>query len=367
MSATSWQGLSARGLVWARLCGLGKGDEGPRIAGRLAGTWIPLSSPYLDQRVVVRHAAFVEPPRGYQHVAFGPIDLKASRLDAVNSHAPTERSVLVLQHDRITPTQSHPRGVLSRHENIMATGPRQRVGTLFHNAVELVPSPRAYQEFPFGDVLLRQFNRRKMTLAVRSIEAVGQQPRAAVLEVVALPAEMCNATIGWAHPIDLRADIRRILPGEGLGRAFWIEMPGKHHGNFPLVAGFAGSRAGNFRTVDHSALGAGFGAAAALLVAVARRQQNDGFRRIDQHGRVDHDVLMDAKVQSRERTVDAVRLGQGVRKLPPLCHSMSISPRSAPRMISAAPMPFHEGGLNPQNSGEEKRSAFSSFTGNPIT
>src|SRR5947209_19113513 len=56
---------------------------------------------HFDGRVVVGHAAWVEPPGGNQHIDLRPVCLDASRLDAINAHAPVEHAKIIAQDDRV--------------------------------------------------------------------------------------------------------------------------------------------------------------------------------------------------------------------------------------------------------------------------
>src|SRR5947208_2870953 len=73
------------------------------------------------------------------------------------------------------------------------------------------------------------------------------------------------------------------------------------HGDFPLVACLAGPRAGDLGAVDDAPLGTGLRPAAALLVARARRQQDNQVSRLDEHRRTGNDVLVDAQTDPAER------------------------------------------------------------------
>ena len=76
-------------------------------------------------------------------------------------------------------------------------------------------------------------------------------------------------------------------------------------------------------------LGGGRRAAALLLVARRGRQQHDGLARVDEHLVRHHDVLVDAQRHARRaRRATTSGAGSTSRKLPPLDHSTSSSPRA---------------------------------------
>ena len=67
---------------------------------------------------------------------------------------------------------------------------------------------------PSRHLLFRKRNRAEMTQAVGCQAAVDQQARTAVLELIALLAQICDALVGRADAVDFVANILRIAPGE---------------------------------------------------------------------------------------------------------------------------------------------------------
>ena len=84
-----------------------------------------------------------------------------------------------------------------------------------------------------------------MPLAVGSEEAVDQQPRAAILKLVAFLAEAGNALIRWADAFNFTANVLSVLPREGFCGLLRISAARDEDRDLPLILSFAGARPGN--------------------------------------------------------------------------------------------------------------------------
>src|SRR5882724_8965887 len=94
-----------------------------------------------------------------------------------------------------------------------------------HDAVELPSSSRGKHKLAIGNFFLGQIDRGEVALAIWRQEAVGEQVLAAVLEVVAFLIKSGYSLVGWAHPVNLIANILRIAPGKCSFSFLLIQSP----------------------------------------------------------------------------------------------------------------------------------------------
>src|SRR5581483_2372402 len=165
------------------------------------------------------------------------------------------------------------------------------------------------------DLLFRQIDCAEVAFAIRRQTAIDEQVATAILNAVALLAQLGNSFIGGANAIDFIANVLRVCPGEQFISETWIDGTGDQHGDFPLVFSFGDSWPRNFRAVDDASLSAGFSAATALLVASTGREEHDAIGGIDQHGGVGDDILMNAKFDAAEGTGDEFGFGQSLLEI----------------------------------------------------
>src|ERR1700690_2413202 len=137
----------------------------------------------------------------------------------------------------------------------------------------------------------------------------------AILNAIAFLAKPGDSLVGRANALDFVADVLSVFPGEQFRRPLRIHGVSHLDWNLPFVPRFGDSWARNLRTVDDAPLRAGLGSAATLLIAGARWPQDGGVSRIDPHGRIPHDVLVNSQLQLAERTIDHLRLGQRLLKI----------------------------------------------------
>src|SRR5215831_534879 len=151
-----------------------------------------------------------------------------------------------------------------------------------------------------------------MSLAIGREEAIREQPRTAVLELISLLLQIGDATIGGTHAINLIADILRVTPWKNLCGPNGVGMARDENRDQPFILCFAGSRPGNFRTVYDAPLRAGFCAAASLLIAGPSRQEENRFGWVHQHVGTHHDVLVYAQAYVAYGAPNPIRLRQGI-------------------------------------------------------
>src|SRR5215469_12291668 len=180
-----------------------------------------------------------------------------------------EFAAIVAEMDGVTLTQPQIRGDYLRHQDGVARGAGEGVGVAVNHAVKLFAATRGEEELALRNFSFGKADGGEMALAIGSEEFFLQEPRPAVLKLVAFLAEAGNAFVGRAYALDLVADVLRVVPGEDANGAGGIRFAGDRHRNLPLVARLSGTRARNLRTVDDAALAAGFCTASALLVASA--------------------------------------------------------------------------------------------------
>src|ERR1700751_2627838 len=154
-----------------------------------------------------------------------------------------------------------------------------------------------------------------MPLAVGSEEAVDQQPRAAILKLVAFLAEAGNALIRWADAVNFTANVLSVLPREGFCGLLRISAARDEDRDLPLILSFAGARPGNLVAVDHPPFRACFPSPASLFVACARWQQENCVAGFHQHIGTDENILMDPQGDFCDRLANLFGLRQRVDKV----------------------------------------------------
>src|SRR5437763_955499 len=209
--------------------------------------------------VVVRNAAGIETSCGNQDVDFRPMRLQRTRLDAVNLDPALKLSQFIAQRDGLAITQAQTLGIFTGHEYVITPCASDGINFRIDDAVELLAATRGQKKPSSGNPLFRQINTGEMRFAIGCETTVHQQSRPAILEVVAFLRQTADSLIGWAYAVNLIADVLCVLPGEKVLSTLRFELVRHQHRNLPFVPGFRNIwPAGNLRTINDPALGAGF-------------------------------------------------------------------------------------------------------------
>src|SRR5713101_4736270 len=147
----------------------------------------------LDDGVVIRNAARIQPSRRDDYVDLGPVGLQTTRLDAIDLQSAVELSELVAQGEGVTIAQRKPLRVFFRHNNVIASRPGYGIVLVHHHAVELFPAPCRQMEKSLWNALFGKCDGGEVTFAVRGEEFFRQQAAPAVLEIVALLSHLADA------------------------------------------------------------------------------------------------------------------------------------------------------------------------------
>src|SRR5262245_55037635 len=156
-----------------------------------------------------------------------------------------------------------------------------------------------------------------MPLAIGREEAIHEQPRTAILELISLLLQIGDATISGTHAINLIADILRVTPWKNICGPNWVGTARDENRDQPFILRFTGSRPGNLRTVYNASLSAGFCAAASLLITGPSRQEENRFGWVHQHVGTHHDVLVDTQAYLAHGAPNPIRLRQGIDEVSP--------------------------------------------------
>src|SRR5580700_1558256 len=121
----------------------------------------------LDNRVIVRHAAWIEPAGRNDDVYFRPMALYAPRLDAINLHAPAEFAAIIPQQDGVSIPEAKPLRIFFRHDDVFPLEAGKGIRGTVNHAVELLAAPGGEQESVRGNIFFREANRGEVAFPIR--------------------------------------------------------------------------------------------------------------------------------------------------------------------------------------------------------
>ena len=167
--------------------------------------------------------------------------------------------------------------------------------------VELLPAAGAQEELSRRDVGVRQRDGREPGPSVRHRERPAlAEPRAAVLERIALRSEFLDALIRWDGLRDFLPDRAGVVEMDQMSRVR-ERLLGEVPEDLPLRPALADPTTGDFRGEIDAALRRGLGASASLLVSGLRGEQQDGLRGFDEHLAREDEILVDPEWNAFER------------------------------------------------------------------
>ena len=205
--------------------------------------------------------------------------------------------------------------VLRRQHHLVPARTQQGIGGGEDHAVELLPATGGEAEAVLGYLFLGQGDDAEAGAAVGGGEAPAlAQALAAPLELVALAAQVLDAVVIGNGAGDLGPDLAGGGEGDAVGQVRAHPLPQLHQ-HPPLVPRLGQPRPGDGRVVDDPPLGGGLGVAALHLVAGGGRQQEHRLGRLQQHHRVQDDVVVDAQGHPLDGLAHVAAVGEHVQQV----------------------------------------------------
>src|SRR6516165_7559502 len=177
-----------------------------------------------------------------------------------------------------------------------------------NHAVKLLAAPGYDPKRSRRHCSLRQLHRLEVSLPIGSGESQpGAKHRSSVLEAVPRLVQILDTRVGWDNPTDLFANGIDAVESQFVG-PLRTHKPGNLQKDLPLRAGLADPRPRNLGTEYYPPLRAGLCNSSGDFVTGGRRQQHTGIRRLKQHLRRKHNVLVNPERDGSEGAFGRFRI-----------------------------------------------------------